>query len=62
MPRKLQDKSTTTAGIPIAVDTTYLVLGKVEGIGGTDAVEISEVDPETGEAVQTQGYRYRATM
>lgn len=55
-------KGVTSTGTPIQVDTTYLVLGKVEGIGGTDEVEITTIDPETAETVQTQGYRYKATM
>ncbi|MGC9455802.1 MAG: hypothetical protein ACP5HU_13220 [Phycisphaerae bacterium] len=55
-------KSATSTGVPIQVDTTYLVLGKVEGLGGTETVEITSVDPESGESVQVQGYRYKATM
>ncbi|MGC9455805.1 MAG: PEP-CTERM sorting domain-containing protein [Phycisphaerae bacterium] len=49
-------------GDAIALDTTYMVLGKVEGLGGTDQVTIMVEDPDTGAMVEEDGYRYSATM
>lgn len=54
--------SQSATGDAIALGTTYMVLGKVEGIGGTDEVTIMVEDPDTGAMVEEGGFRYSATM
>ncbi|MFP3938301.1 MAG: PEP-CTERM sorting domain-containing protein [Phycisphaerae bacterium] len=56
------ESSQNATGTAPELDTTYLVLGKVDGIGGTEPVTFEQEDPDTGEMVEVDGYRYRATM